>query len=112
MVVIPKLNTLKIKSILFTLTLIFFAGSKALAQDALFTQWENMPVYLNPALTGNFDGLLRLRAQHRNQWRSLLKDNSYKTSAVSAEYKFSNASARKISVGALFIKVLRLTTYA
>jgi len=95
---------MKNKSILFTLTLIFFAGSKALAQDALFTQWENMPIYLNPALTGNFDGLVRLRAQHRNQWRSLLKDDSYKTSAVSAEYKFSNASARKISVGALFIK--------
>jgi len=95
---------MKNKSILLTVTFIFFTGSKALAQDALFTQWENMPVYLNPALTGNFDGLLRLRAQHRNQWRSLLKDNSYKTSAVSAEYKFSNASARKISVGALFIK--------
>ncbi len=94
---------MKIKSLLFTLTLMFFAGSKALSQDAVFTQWENMPVYLNPALTGNFDGLLRLRAQHRNQWRSLLGANSYKTSAVSAEYKFSNTSTRKISIGALFI---------
>lgn len=94
---------MKNKSILFTLILIFFACSKALAQDAIFTQWENMPVYLNPALTGNFDGLLRLRAQYRNQWRSLLKDNAYKTSAVSAEYRFSNAGDREISVGALFI---------
>ena len=95
---------MKYKLILFTLTLIFFAGSQALAQDPHFTQWENMPVYHNPALTGNFDGLVRVRAQYRNQWRSLLKDNSYKTSAVSAEYKFSNASTRKISVGALFFK--------
>jgi type IX secretion system PorP/SprF family membrane protein len=34
----------------------------------------------------------------------LLKDNSYKTSAVSAEYRFSNSGDREISVGALFIK--------
>lgn len=97
-------HVMKNTSVIFTLTLIFFTVSSTLAQDALFTQWENMPVYLNPALTGNFDGLLRLRAQHRNQWRSILKDNSYKTNAVSAEYKFANASARKISVGAFYIK--------
>ena len=95
---------MKNTSILFTLTLIFLTASKALTQDARYTQWENMPVYLNPALTGNFDGMLRLRAQHRNQWRSILKDNSYKTNAVSAEYKFANASTRKISVGAFYIK--------
>ncbi len=95
---------MKNTSVLFIITLIFFSVSSTLAQDARFTQWENMPVYLNPALTGNFDGLLRLRAQHRDQWRSILKDNSYKTSAVSAEYKFANASTRKISVGAFYIK--------
>lgn len=94
---------MKNKPILIALMVFFLASAKAFAQDAAFTQWENMPVYLNPALTGNFDGLLRLRAQHRNQWRSLLGANSYKTSAVSAEYKFSNTSTRKISIGALFI---------
>ncbi len=95
---------MKHKLILFTVTLIFFAGSKARAQDATFTQWENMSPYFNPALTGNFEGLLRLRAQHRNQWRSILKDNSYKTTAMSAEYKFPTGSVRKISVGILGIK--------
>jgi type IX secretion system PorP/SprF family membrane protein len=94
---------MKHKPILIALTVIFIGSTKTLAQDAFFTQWENMPVYLNPALTGNFDGLLRLRAQHRNQWRSLLKASSYKTNAVSAEYKFSGAGTRKISAGALYI---------
>jgi type IX secretion system PorP/SprF family membrane protein len=93
---------MKTKSILFALTFIFIFTSKVLAQDAQFTQWENMPLYLNPALTGNFDGQIRLRAQYRDQWRSILKDAAYKTSAVCADYKFSAASARKISVGALF----------
>jgi hypothetical protein len=48
---------MKIKLVLLAFTFIFIATSKALAQDPLFTQWENTPLYLNPALTGNFDGL-------------------------------------------------------
>lgn len=95
---------MKNKPILIALTVILIGSSKALAQDAVFTQWENMPLYFNSALTGNFEGLIRLRANHRNQWASLLKDNSYQTSAVSAEYKFSSGSVRKISFGALAIQ--------
>ena len=91
---------MKLRSIVIALTLIFIACLKALAQDPTFTEWENIPLYFNPALTGNFDGTLRIRAIHRNQWQSLLKDNSYKTSALSADYKFPNGTARKISVGA------------
>ena len=64
---------MKNKPILIVLTLFFFTSTKALAQDAVYTQWENMPLTINPALTGNFDGLLRLRAQYRNQWASILK---------------------------------------
>lgn len=90
---------MKNNSILIALTLLFIANSKALAQDPVFTQWENMSLYFNPALTGNFDGLLRFRVKYRDQWESLLKDNSYQTSAVSAEYKFSRGNSRKISVG-------------
>ncbi|HLP92480.1 MAG TPA: PorP/SprF family type IX secretion system membrane protein [Saprospiraceae bacterium] len=88
------------KSILLALTLLFIAQSKSLAQDPVFTQWENMPLYFNPALTGNFDGLLRCRAKYRNQWASLLKNNAYHTSVVSADYKFAKGSVRKISIGA------------
>jgi type IX secretion system PorP/SprF family membrane protein len=88
------------KSILIALAVFFIATSKALAQDPVFTQWENMPLYFNPALTGNFDGVLRFRAIYRDQWGSILKGLSYKTSAISADYKFSGGSARKISVGA------------
>lgn len=94
---------MKNKPIFIALTLFFIAGTKALSQDAVFTQWEHMPVYSNPALTGNFVGILRLRANHRNQWASLLKDNSYRTSALSAEYKMSG-KARKINLGALVIR--------
>ncbi len=69
------------------------------AQDATFTQWENMPVHFNPSLTGNFEGLLRFRAKYRDQWRSVLEKSAYKTSAVSFEYKFKKGSKRKLSIG-------------
>jgi type IX secretion system PorP/SprF family membrane protein len=99
-----KSTPLKNSPILIALLLIFIASAKSLAQDATFTQWENMPVYFNPALTGNFDGQLRLRTQYRNQWRSLLGDSSYKTSAISGEYKFPAGSVRKFSIGALALQ--------
>jgi type IX secretion system PorP/SprF family membrane protein len=95
---------MKNKPILIALTVIFIGSAKALAQDAVFTQWENMTLYFNPALTGNFEGLLRLSANHRNQWASFVKDNPYRTSAISAEYKFSTGSVRKISFGALALR--------
>ena len=90
---------MKNKPILIVLTVLFFITAKAHAQDPVFTQWENMSLYFNPALTGDFDGILRFRAKYRNQWESLFKDNSYNTTAVSADYKFSTGSVRKISVG-------------
>lgn len=95
---------MKTKSILFTLIITLLAGTTALAQDASFTQWENIPLNFNPALTGNFDGQLTIRAKYRNQWESLLKDNSYRTSALSAEYKFPTAKVRQFSVGVLGIQ--------
>lgn len=41
------------------------------AQDIHFTQWNNNPLLLNPAQTGNFDGQARIIAQQRSQWASV-----------------------------------------
>jgi type IX secretion system PorP/SprF family membrane protein len=96
----PSMNH---KPIVIALTMLCLASTTALAQDASFTQWEHMPLQFNPALTGNYNGLVRLRGKYRNQWRSLLGKNSYKTSAISAEYKFPSDRLRQISVGALLL---------
>lgn len=92
------------KSILVVLSLLFLIGMNVLAQEPVFSQWENSPLYLNPALTGNIDGQLRLRTQYRDQWRSIYKDAGYKTATVSADFKFRNANIRKINIGALFFR--------
>lgn len=92
---------MKNKSIAFTIALIFFTVSKAHSQDVLFTQWENIPLLYNPALTGNFEGMIRCRGAYRNQWASVLKENAYQTSTASAEYKLAANNYREINMGAM-----------
>lgn len=55
------------------------------AQDIHFTQFDMNPIYLNPALTGNFDGDWRFTANQKSQWRSVSRP--YNTFAFSAENK-------------------------
>jgi len=66
-----------LKLILFML-LIPYIGR---AQDHLYSQFYNAPIYLNPALTGQFDGSIRFNALYRNQWTGLTGDFSYLTAS-------------------------------
>lgn len=62
--------------------LLSFSGS---AQDVHFSQFYMNPVYMNPALTGNFEGDWRFSANQRSQWRSVSRP--FNTIALSAENK-------------------------
>ena len=53
------------------------------AQDPHFSQFFSSPLTLNPALTGKFDGTLRVAGNYRNQWPAF--NNVYTTSTVSAD---------------------------
>lgn len=53
------------------------------SQDIHFSQFYMNPIYLNPALTGDFDGHLRFTGNQRSQWRSVSRP--YNTIALSAE---------------------------
>ena len=69
----------------FTLTLVIslsvlFCTSSINAQDIHFSQFYNAPTYINPALTGVFDGNFRTIANYRNQWSSITS-NPYETMA-------------------------------
>ena len=48
-----------------------FSVCDAPAQDIHFSQFQNSPANLNPALTGVFEGDLRFIANYRNQWASV-----------------------------------------
>jgi type IX secretion system PorP/SprF family membrane protein len=62
----------------YTLALfITVANLSAFAQDHIFSQFFNAPIYLNPSLTGQFEGDIRMNLIYRNQWSGLSGDLSY-----------------------------------
>lgn len=42
-----------------------------MAQDVHFSQFSQTPLLVNPALTGFFDGDIRVQLNYRNQWKSV-----------------------------------------
>jgi len=55
------------------------------AQDINFSQFQEIPILRNPALTGVFNGDIRFVAGYRNQW--LTVPVNFNTMAASVEYK-------------------------
>ena len=50
------------------LCIIYFSPESVQAQDPAFSQFFASPLTLNPALTGKFNGTLRVAGNYRNQW--------------------------------------------
>lgn len=71
------------KKVLSILLIILAFNSKA--QDIHFSQYYMNPIYLNPALAGNFDGDWRFTGNQKSQWRSVSRP--YNSFALSAENK-------------------------
>ncbi len=66
----------------------YFGGN---AQDLHFSQFNATPSYINPALTGKFNGDGRFTANHRSQWRSVTVP--YQTFAATMDFsKFGNTN--------------------
>ncbi|MEZ5046184.1 MAG: PorP/SprF family type IX secretion system membrane protein [Chitinophagaceae bacterium] len=62
------INRIKIACLVVLCTMF---AKQSVAQDMHFTQFYGAPMILNPALTGSFDGLLRVTGIYRNQWSSV-----------------------------------------
>lgn len=74
-----------IKPIKYILILICGFVLNTDAQDIHFSQLHSSPLHLNPALTGVFDGQMRLQASYRNQWK--LPGANFKTYAAAMDIK-------------------------
>lgn len=55
----------------------------ARAQDPNFSQFFASPLTLNPALTGKFDGVVRVAGNYRNQWPTI--NNAFTTYTASVD---------------------------
>jgi type IX secretion system PorP/SprF family membrane protein len=59
------------------------ASAVAYAQDPVFSQYFNTPMLTNPALTGMFNGNVRIGADYRNQWGQI--NNAFETGTVAID---------------------------
>lgn len=67
----------------FSLVMLIVSVHYCHAQDPNFSQFFASPLTLNPALTGKFDGLLRVAGNYRNQWPTI--NNAFTTATVSVD---------------------------
>lgn len=63
----------------------------SMAQDIHFTQATQTPLWINPAITGVYDGWERVIVNHRNQW--LGSNTQFMTTAVSADINLMKTRA-------------------
>src|SRR5579864_7491161 len=66
----------------FMLLLVLLKGLTSFAQDHLYSQFFNSPLYLNPSLAGQFEGDLRMNLIYRNQWTAVPGLLSYASASI------------------------------
>lgn len=81
---------------------------KASAQDPHFSQFYMSPIYLNPAMTGAFDGNYRITGLFRGQWGSVLRSEQvpmFRTYTFSADFRTNKGFAKgdAFGLGAMFV---------
>ncbi len=81
------------------MTLVTFSLS---AQDIHFSQFYLSPLNLNPAMTGVMNCNIRLVANYRNQWASVLRSNAYNTYSVSYDQRIPVGRYDYFGVGGTF----------
>jgi type IX secretion system PorP/SprF family membrane protein len=69
-----------------------------LAQDIHFTQVSEIPLLVNPALTGVFNGTTRAGMSYRNQWAGY--DKAFTTLAASADFHLLQGKGKAGEMGA------------
>ncbi len=89
---------MKFKHLLICLLLI--CGFSMNAQDIHFSQFYLSPLNLNPAMTGVMNCNVRVVANYRNQWSSVLKSNAYSTYSASYDQKIAVGRYDYFGVGA------------
>lgn len=76
------------KKVFAALLIVFVFVCTATAQDPHFSQFFSSPLTLNPALTGKFDGTVRVSGNYRNQLPTF--NNVYVTSTASVDFTILN----------------------
>lgn len=82
--------------VLFYSTILFYHLE---AQDASFSQFDNAPMILNPAMTGMYNGNHRILVNYRDQWSNILRGDSYKSASLSYDARITLSDKEFIGLG-------------
>jgi type IX secretion system PorP/SprF family membrane protein len=72
---------------------LFFALD-AMSQDLIFSNFNQAPLTLNPALAGHFEGKYRAGAMYRNQWAGIGKSAVYSAPSAFADFNLLDEQLR------------------
>jgi type IX secretion system PorP/SprF family membrane protein len=90
------MNKYKILLIVF----IALLGLKSVsAQQVYSSQFYSMPIYLNPALTGNSDYNIRTGVNYRNQWNSVTTPFVSQSAYIDGKLSFPYLGASWLGIG-------------
>ncbi|MCO5946268.1 PorP/SprF family type IX secretion system membrane protein [Mucilaginibacter flavidus] len=84
------------KIIVFISVILMAVGSAKGQIDPHFSQYYAYPLWLNPALTGVFDGDLRINANAKNQWNAI--PGGFKTGGISMDFKAGEKSGLGLNI--------------
>ena len=73
-------------------------------QDPHFSQFYHAPLYLNPAMTGVYEGQYRFAVNYRDQWSSILGKESFKTIGASFDMRYNIVGDDYVAVGLHFLR--------
>lgn len=89
---------MSMKRVKILMAIMVFSCITIKAQDAHFSRFDHIPIYINPALTGVFNGDQRAIVNYRNQWASVA--SPFKTYSLSFDTRFRNKSSKNFQFGA------------
>jgi len=90
-----------------TLLGLLFWASVSYSQDEHFSQFYALPIHMNPAMTGAYDGTFRLTAINRDQWSNKL-EAPFRTFAAGGDTRINmkirqRKTEDRIGIGLFFI---------
>ncbi len=89
----------KIIWIIALLGFVFQNGLLAQSPDPRFSQFYASPLHLNPAMNGVFNGTIRVVANYRDQWASVLDTDPFRTIGFSFDYRHNIVSDDYFAAG-------------
>lgn len=90
----------RIKSCFFVILGILIP-SLFLAQDLIYSQFNAMPLAVNPAFAGNNACNYRLSAIGRSQWSGVQNVNSYKSGTIAGDFNLNNVYNEQLNLWGL-----------